>query len=145
MNQVRRFLAGVEAFFLKPASPRPIAALRIGLAIILIAQAYMLRLSVMDFFAGDGFVQGDLAAYFAVPDAPRIAWFVKTLAPYGFSETACIFGICWVYVASLILLLVGLGTRAASVVAFLLHWILMNSGYHTAYGVDLYAHVFLFT
>ena len=144
MNETRGFFKRIESFFLKPASPRPIAVLRIGLALVLIAQAYMLRTTVLDFFAGDGLIQGDLATYLGISDAPRVSWIVKILAPYGISETACIFATCWVYLISLVLLCLGLGTRVASVVAWLLHWTLMNTGYHTAYGVDLYAHVFLF-
>jgi hypothetical protein len=41
-------------------------------------------------------------------------------------------------------LFLGLWTRVATIVAFLLHWTFISSGYCYPYGVDAYAHIFLF-
>lgn len=139
-----KILSAVDAFFLTPASPRPLAVLRIGIALVLMAQAFLLRTSVMDFFAHDGLIQGDLAQALSIPHTPRISWLVEVLSPWGVSESHCIFAICCAYLTSLFFFGIGLWTRLASILAWLLHWVLMNTGYTTAYGVDLYAHVFLF-
>jgi Vitamin K-dependent gamma-carboxylase len=143
-NLWRRWLSEVETFFLKPASPAPLGALRIGVAMVLLGQAFLLRGSLLDFFARDGIVQGDLARYFSMPYTPRISLFVPLLAKVGMNETGCIYFICLGYGASLVCLLLGLRTQVASIGAFFLHWTLMNTNYTTAYGVDAYAHFTLF-
>lgn len=134
----------VEGFFLKPASPRPLGALRIGVAAVLLVQAFLLRHDLFNFFASDGLVQGELAEYLGQPGTPRLSWLFTTLAPYGVTETACISWTARIYLVALGCLLLGLGTRVAAVVAFCLHWTFMSSGYCSAYGLERYAHVFLF-
>lgn len=134
----------IETFFLSPASPRPLGILRIGLSLVLLAQAFLIRGSIFDFFSHDGLVQGELADYLSTPGTPKISWLVHAVAGLGISESFCIQATCLVYVLSLGLLAVGLFTRTASILTWTLHWTLMNTGYTTAYGVDLYAHVFLF-
>lgn len=140
----RRLARAVEAFFFTPASARPLAALRIGLAAVLLAQAWMIRAEIFDFFARDGIVQGELARYFSVPGAPHLSWLIERLSPLGVSEASCIYAVCGAYVVSLLLLITGFHARFAAVSAWLLHWTLMNTGYTSIYGVDRYAHIFLF-
>lgn len=131
-------------FFLLPASARPLGVLRIGLSLILIIQAYLLRDSLLFFLSQNGIVQGELARYLSSPNAPRISWLVDALAPFYVSETTCIYGICGAYLLSLIFLGFGLFTRAAAIVSWFLHWTLVNTTHTTSYGFDLYAHVFLY-
>jgi len=144
MSRYRRLAHAVEAFFFTPASARPLGALRIGLAAVLIAQAWMVRADILDLFAQDGLVQGELARYLSVPDAPRLAWLTALLSPLGISEASCIYAVCGGYLASLLMLLAGFHTRLAAVLAWFLHWTLMNTGHASIYGVDRYAHIFLF-
>jgi predicted DCC family thiol-disulfide oxidoreductase YuxK len=144
ISRVQGALRKVENFFLQPASPRPLAALRIALALILLAQAWMLRHSVLDLFSNDGFIQGNLASALSSPNVPKISWLVHVLAPMHVSESALLFGVCGTYIVALILLGLGLFTPVATASCWLLHWTLMNTGESTNYGVDLYAHVFLF-
>jgi len=141
---VKHALSRFEAFFLAPASPRPIAALRIGLAVVLLLQAFLLRHDMIEFLASDGIVQGELASYFSGEGVPRLSLLTDFLARWHITETAGIQFACGVYGLSLALLGVGLFTRTASILAWLLHWTIMNTSDSTAYGVDLYAHVFLF-
>ena len=104
----------VENFFLAPASPRPLGVLRIGVAAVLLTQAYLLRTSVLDFFAHDGIIQGELAQYLSTPHTPRISWLVQMLSPLGISEATCIFSVCGLYLVSLFLMGIGLWTRPTS-------------------------------
>ncbi len=134
----------VSAFFLTPASARPLAMMRIGLALVLIAEAYLIRHEIMNFFAHDGLVQGELAHHMSDPDAPRLAWLVDHLKPFGIAEEVCLFWATRIYFASLILLCLGLGTRLAAFTAWLLQWTFINTGYSNPYGVDMFAHIFLF-
>jgi hypothetical protein len=140
----RRLTAALFAFFFAPASARPLAALRIGLAAVLLAQAWTARAGMLALLAHDGIVQSDLTRHLAPPHAPRIDWIVRALSHLGMGETSSIQLVCGVYVASLILLATGCITRLASVLAWLLHWHLMNSTFAMGYGFDHYAHVFLF-
>ena len=134
----------LDRFFFRPASPRPLAALRIGLAACLLLQAFFCRHDVIEFFSPEGLVQGALASFLSVDHTPSLQWLADHLAPYGVSESTCLYGVCLAYVISLCLMLVGLFTRASTIACWFLHWTLMYSGYTQAYGADLFGHVFLF-
>lgn len=134
----------IDAFFLTPATARPLAALRIGLATILIVQVLMLRQDALSFYAHDGIVQGPLADYLSQANTPRLGSLVSYLAPFGITEAQTIYAVTSIYLMGLVFLLLGLWTRAAAVLTFFLQWMLMNSGYSGAYGFDTYAHIFLF-
>jgi hypothetical protein len=141
MSQIRQ---AIEKFFFFPASPRPLGAMRIGLAATLIAEAIMLRGIIFELFARDGIIQGELADYLTTPYVPRVSSILPLLSPLGLSESTVLYFVCTLYFVSLLFLFVGLFTRTAAVITWFLHWTLMNTGFSTTYGVDLYAHVFLF-
>lgn len=140
----RRFARGASTFFFAPASARPPAALRVSLSLVLLGQAWLLRTEVMELFAHDGIVQGELSRYLGGSGAPRAGWLVDSLAPLGVSEETCLYALCCLYVASLVGLGLGLFTRIAAVMAWFLHWTLIRSAGTTSYGADTYAHIFLF-
>lgn len=134
----------VEDFFLEPATAHPVAMLRIGVALVLLSQAFLVRGELLDLFSGSGIVQAHIAEILGFPHAPRIAWFVPFFSHLGIDEAGTIYIFGCGYALSLIFFLVGFHTRVASVATFVLHWVLMNTGYTTAYGADMYAHLFLF-
>lgn len=144
LSRYQSILGKIEKFFLEPASPRPIASLRIGLAGVLILQAFLLRNDVLSFFAHDGIVQGPLAEYLAESFSPRLNWLTDRLVGHGISEAAVIFWTTRTYFFALVLMLLGLFTRPVTVVVWFLQWTLMNSGYCSSYGFDMFAHIFLF-
>jgi hypothetical protein len=143
-SRIRRWKTNVERFFLMPASPLPLAVLRISLATLLIVQAYLLRNSVIPFFSRSGLIQGPLADVLRMPGTPHVGWLSDWLAPFGVSEIACLYGVCSAYLVSVVLFGLGLFTRPAAIATWFLHWVLMITGFSSIYGVDLYAHVFLF-
>ena len=138
------FIDKSKEFLFSPASARPIASVRIGLGLILLAQAYMTRSAIWDFFSASGLLQGELASSLNQPGMPNIGHLRALLAPFGISESISILSVCGCYLVSLIFLTVGFFTRPAAITAWFLHWILMNSADSTNYGIDIYAHVFLF-
>lgn len=140
----RRVASMVSAFFFAPASARPLAALRVGVAAVLFVQAWTLREGFVRMLAQDGVVRGELVRRLAPPHVPHIDWIVGGLSHLGVGETAAIQLVCGVYLGSLLLLAAGCFTRLAAVLAWALHWHLMNSTFPMGYGVDHYAHVFLF-
>jgi len=119
----------IEHFLLDPASARPLAILRIGVALVLIIQAFLLRNDLAVFFSHGGLVQGSLAAHLSEPNTPRLGWLTDRLAIYGISEMTVIFFVTRIYFFSLLLLLVGFWTRGAAVLAWFLQWTLENTGY----------------
>src|SRR4051812_10253383 len=83
-----------DEFFFAPASPRPFAVLRIGLALVLIAEALLLRNDIFNLFSHDGLLQGALAEVANNTEyTPKLSWLVDFLGRYGFSEEACIIGV----------------------------------------------------
>jgi hypothetical protein len=137
-------LARIEDFFLRPASGSPLAALRVGLGVILISQAWMLRTSMEAFFSGTGIIQGELAQAIADPGVPRVSYLVQLLAPLHISELTCIHWVCGAYLAGLVFMVLGIFGRPMIAFCWFVHWMLMNTGQTTNYGVDLYTHAFLF-
>ena len=133
-----------EEFFLRPASPRPLAWMRILISVLLLVQALVLREWVVDFLSRDGLIQGPLSDALRNPYLPHVGWLADALAPFGVSEIGALYTVCLLYVFSLVLLALGFFTRLASIAVWFLHWVLVVTGYTSAYGVDLYAHVFLF-
>jgi hypothetical protein len=140
----QRLSRAFTGFFLAPATARPLAALRVSLALVLLGQAWLLRSEVLDLLAHDGIVQGELSRYLGGGGAPRAGWLVERLAPLGVSEAGCLYALCATYIVSLAGLGLGLFTRLSAVVAWFLHWTLIRSAGTTSYGADTYAHIFLF-
>ncbi len=92
--------SNVETFFLAPASPLPLAILRIALAIVLLMQAYLLRDSVIALLSRSGLMQGPLADATRIPGMPHVGWLAEWLAPYGVSEIACLYGVVATYLVT---------------------------------------------
>jgi len=131
-------------FFLEPAATTPLAALRTGLGLCLLVQAYFLRFSAFDFLSSTGFIQGDLARLLNNPVLPQISWLLPFLAPLHISEHTCILLVSSFYVLSLLAFTLNYKTRLATFLVWFLHWVLINTANSSAYGVDQYAHIFLF-
>jgi hypothetical protein len=136
--------SAIEDFFFKPASPLPLGALRIGLALVLLAQAYLLRSEVLEHFSSTGIVQGEIVRYLNEQGIPEVHWLTRLGASLGISESVCVYTVCVGYVLSLLLMLMGLWTRLAVIAAWFLHLMLANTGSMMTYGADLFAQVFLF-
>jgi len=132
------------AFVAAPASPRPLAALRIGLAAVLFLQAASVLGSVDELYGSRGIVQRPIADAAVEPGVPRASWVVEALAPLGLTESASLRALFSVYLASLAGLLVGWHTRVMAAVAFLAHLMLKADSQLTVYGAYEFAHIALF-
>ncbi|MDI1435040.1 HTTM domain-containing protein [Polyangium sorediatum] len=138
-----RVRGAVDAFLFAPATARPLAVLRIGLALVLLVQAATLRPEVVDWFSRDGLFQG-IGNASSASFGPRVHDLLAGLSWLGLGEGGGIRVLGAAYVAALALLAVGLGTRLAALVAWFLHWTFMLSADPLGYGMDRYAHIFLF-
>jgi hypothetical protein len=131
-------------FVSKPASPRPLAALRIGLAAVLLLQAYAFAGNLLDLYGERGIVQWEALPFQPPPEVPTLTAARDLLAPLGVGADSSVRLIFYVYVASLVLLLAGWQTRFAALVAWLAHMALKTTGSTSIYGVDDFAHIALF-
>jgi len=125
------------------ADARPLAALRIGIAAVLLAQAFAFSPSLFLFFGEHGIVQAPIASVLVPSALPRVTWLVKLFAPYAGERTVLLCCFC-LYVGALHLLLAGYRTRTAAIVAWLMHLSLKTTGTASAYGVFEFATIALF-
>ncbi len=134
----------VSGFVAAPASARPLAVFRIGIAAVLLAQAYAYSESLVALYGSLGIVQSPIAELMAPQGVPRISWLVEALTPWGVAEGDCIRGLFLLYVVGLAGLLVGWRTPWMAVVAWLTQLTLKTSGTASAYGVYEFANIALF-
>ena len=133
----------IERFAFAPARTAPLAALRIGLALVLLGQAALIAPSWRDLYARSGLVPGAIRGDLATPGLPTLGDLVRLLAPAGLGEASVLAIVSGVYLLSLVALLLGLRTRVAAALCWSLH-LLLTTGDGTSYGADYLAHIFLF-
>jgi hypothetical protein len=139
-----RFLDRAWGFVAAPASPRPLAWFRIGLALVLLAEAVLLSGHLLELYGASGLVQWPISDPLLVRTAPRVAWLADALAPLGVGPDACLVGVFVTYCAGLLALLLGWRARAAAVVAWLTQLTLARTGAANGYGLDAFATIGLF-
>ena len=128
----------------KPASARPLAALRIGVSAVLLLQAFWMAKDLLELYGRQSIVQGELSDYLETMALPSLNWLQKTLAPFGVPMILVERLTFAAYVCGLTALLIGLQTRAAAVLTWVTHFALIISGYVFNYGVDFFGNIFLF-
>jgi vitamin K-dependent gamma-carboxylase-like protein len=134
----------LRRFLLTPASPRPLAVFRIGIAAFELALALVISPYLLQLYGQFGFVQWPVGELIIFPWLPTVGRLAALLSPLGIAASTYVRGLHLLYVASLLGLLLGWRARAMAVVAWLLHLTLMNSGFFSTYGVDLLVHIGLF-
>lgn len=141
----------VEGFFLKPASAKPLAVLRIGIAAVLLFQALSLAGSFQELYGPNGIVQRsvdvppELAGQpFLGP--PSVRWVMDAGKMIGLelNDQDCTSAVYLLYVAALCGLLLGWRTPISACLTWGTHYLLNGSADTTIYGVDAFAHIFLF-
>ncbi|XXX72453.1 HTTM domain-containing protein [Sorangium sp. So ce134] len=134
----------LERFAFAPASAMPLAALRIGLASVLLLQAAMVGPALLELYGRSGILQGPLNDALARTDLIRVGWLIDRLAPLGIRASSVVTVTGALYALALLALLVGWRARAAAALAWLTHLALMMTAESTNYGADNYANIFLF-
>jgi hypothetical protein len=133
---LERVRARAIAFVAAPASPRPLAAFRIGAAAVLLMQAVLIAPHLLLFFGTRGIVQKELLDVLVGSALPRVSW----ISTSDSALLACFAA----YVVALHLLLFGWCTRTAAIASWLLHLSLKTSGSASAYGVFEFTTIALF-
>ena len=119
-------------FWTRPASTKPLAVLRIGVAGVLLFQAVALSGSVHALFGRNALiswnalqtVDADLEFAHGPLDLRHIAEWIR---PLGITADETVTATYYLYIAGLVGLLLGIGTRFSSVLAFATHLLLTNS------------------
>ncbi len=141
-SRLDRLRTGAIRFVSAPASPKPLAALRIGISGILLFQALAIAGALVELFGSRGIMQ-----WMNEPltvGLPRMRWFVDLAARVNLDETFCLRAVFLTYVGSLGCLLVGWHTRTAAVIAWFLQMTFRHTAATTMYGADSFAHIILF-
>lgn len=133
-----------ERFLFAPARAGPFAALRIGLAAVLIVQALQIAPMLAQFYHHSGLLRGPLMDSFTAGHMPQVSRVWSALSVGAAGERAALVVLGSMYVGSLVGLLVGWRTRGCTGAAWLLHLFFMLLAPYTNYGVDEFANVFLF-
>jgi len=128
-------------FALEPASPEPLAFLRVGIAVTLIGEAAVLAPYLFDYYSSLGLVQAPVADALGRRGLPSIAAAAHLL---GLTEVVAVRLAFAAYVIALHLLLVGVWTRGAAIASFVLFLMLKRAGAASAYGAFEFAHIALF-
>lgn len=137
-------LERLESFFLRPATSRPLAALRIGLATLLLLQGLLIIDVVPELFGRSGILQGALHDYFMGFDVLETVGVRALLRAAGIPEITWLRGLFAAYLCALLALTAGWRCRLAAAAACLTHALLALEGRLSMYGVDQFAQVALF-
>lgn len=141
---LHRAAAAITRFAFAPARAEPLAVLRIGLALLLLAQAASIAPVYLDLYSRSGVIHGPLREAFASGGLPGIGWLVTVVAHRAAAETPILLSVAALYVLSLIALGLGLFTRAAALTAWFLQMSLGVAAGGTNYGADQFGHIGLF-
>lgn len=131
-----------DRFFFSPTSAKPLAALRIGVALTLLLQTFLVSSDFFEWYGTKGILQGSLSEDLSW-GLPQMTYVLRQLAEWGISEKLGLTLLGSLYVLVLIALALGWRTRLAAIAAWFLH-ILFGEGQVTGYGIDLFAHIALF-
>ena len=143
-RRAARAAAALECFFYAPARATPLAALRIGLCLVLLSQAALIAPAFFALYERSGLLQGAVRDNLARPGLRDLGWVIRTLGRAGMQESVILTATGIVYLLSLTALLVGWRTRIAAGIAWLTHLTLMMTGSGTNYGADNFGNIFLF-
>jgi hypothetical protein len=144
MLRLRQWTSGVARWLTEPASPLPLAVLRVSVSVVLLGQALAVSGRVDELFGTSGALSSRVNESMLPAGVPRLSWALAALSPLGVSEAWCMRAVFLVYVAALAGLLLGRYTRPVAVVAWAAHLALTTSGWLTTYGVDAFANIALF-
>ena|GEM_PF-391276 len=141
VNILRRSWESLISFLFAPETDKWLGALRIGLGLLVTIYASFLRNDWHTLFAstGKGLVSrqlGEAITSFDSPLIPKLGWLVA-LGRYAHIGEDAVLSIAWAcLLCTGLLLLLGLFSRPAAIIAWFLHLCAAESGGLLAYGAD---------
>ena len=134
---------GSDAWF-RPVSARPLAALRIGLPLLLLFHLVWLSDDILSLQGSRGIIPWELTNLLRDPWVPGLPTLAEALLPLGMSERTAINLLISIYAGSLLSLALGAYARISAFLAWGLHLSLVTTGFVSQYGMDQLANTFLF-
>ena len=134
---------GSDTWF-RPVSPRPLAALRVGLPLLLLVHLVWLSDDFLSLHGSRGIIPWELTDLLRDPWVPGLPTLARALLPLGISEHTAVTLLLSGYAGSLLSLALGIHARLSAFLAWGLHLSLVTSGLASYYGVDQLANSFLF-
>jgi hypothetical protein len=125
-------------------SPRPLAALRVGLPLLLLIHLVWLSSDILALHGSRGIIPWELTDLLHDPWVPGLPTLAKAFVPLGVSAHTATILLLSGYAGSLLSLALGFHTRLSAFLAWGLHLSLVTSGFASFYGVDQIANTFLF-
>jgi hypothetical protein len=141
MMRLQRWSKNLMGFLFAPQTDEWLGTLRIGMGLEVVVYALFLRSDWHYLFAstGKGLVSrklGEAIASFDSPLIPKLGWLIALGGHAHIGEDA-VLSIAWACLLSMgLLLLLGLFSRPAAIIAWLLHVCAAESGGLFAYGAD---------
>ncbi len=143
---VSKIELAIRNFFLKPTNGAPLAVLRVGISSVLLIQGFWIANNFVSLYTPTGFLQEGLNQYFtfSLGYSTLVHKFFKWFGNIEVTPVQAFRGLFFVYIVSLVHLLVGLRTRLFSILALLCHFLLLTTGYFASYGMDRFCQIGLF-
>ncbi len=107
VRAVRAVRRAIGRFAFAPARAEPLAALRIGLAAVLLCQAALIAPSYRELYGRGGILPGPLQDFLARPGLPHMGGLIRLLAPAGVDQGTILVAVGGLYALSLIALALG--------------------------------------
>jgi hypothetical protein len=133
----------IDSWF-RPVSARPLAGLRVGLALVLLVHLVWLSSDVLSLHGSRGIIPWELTNLLRDPWVPGLPTLARAFRPLGLGEHAAIALLLSVHAGALLSLALGSFTRLSAFLSWGLHLSLVTSGFASFYGVDRLANTFLF-
>lgn len=141
---LQRATAAVACFFCRPAHPAPLGVFRLGVGLLALAQCAIIWPYALQLHGNYGFVQWAVLEAGATTWLPSVGKLALLLAPLGVPSPLTVYLVLSLYIVALVGMLCGWRARSWAIAAWGLHWLLVNAGYVSLYGVDTMLHVCLF-
>jgi hypothetical protein len=132
------------ATWFRPVSARPLAALRVGLPLLLLVHLIWIADDLLSLHGKRGIIPWELTDLLRDPWVPGLPSLARPLFPLGLSPHTAILILLSGYAGSLVSLALGFLPRLAAFLAWGLHLSLVTSGFASFYGVDQIANTALF-
>ena len=141
---MRSFFQKLQDFLWKPASARPIGALRIGVALVLLVQGFWIAGDIRELYSRTGILHSQLRNSIVGHGSLGAAQLARWAQPWGIGEARIVDGVFNLYLGGLFFLLLGWHTRLAAWASFWSQFVLLCSLPAASGGAAPFAHIVLF-